>query len=240
MQPSDAYSKIKVILNPIKIPSLPRSQHKITETENISTPFTCFSFFFSFTEELPTLFPPHPKQYPISSSFNPQIYFHKFPPWRKTISFVVQLEFPSPRPPKKISCTRSSPAQSWTQRKPPPEQRHAISRDRFRFENYLCSHSRAAREWNQLKGWKRGLESLVQVPLSSWRCTAFAVHSVNPKTRRVHVPLVARRSTKFRETVWMGRRAFSGQWLVIKIENGRISWIWSYATGNRYYLRKEK
>lgn len=28
-----------------------------------------------------------------------------------------------------------------------------------------------------------------------------AVHSVNPKTRRVHVPLVARRSTKFRETV---------------------------------------
>lgn len=46
MQPSDAYSKIKVILNPIKIPSLPRSQHKITETENISTPFTCSSFFF--------------------------------------------------------------------------------------------------------------------------------------------------------------------------------------------------
>lgn len=71
----------------------------------------------------------------------------------------------------------------------------------------------------KLRGIERGWQSHVQVevPLSSRRCTAFAVHSVNPKTRRVHVPLVARRSTKFPGTPHRGL-GILGQWLVIKIE----------------------
>lgn len=73
--------------------------------------------FFLLQKNYP--FPSHPKQYPISSSFNPQIYFHKFPPWRKTISFLVELEFPPPGPPKKkISCTRSSPNRGFRRNHP--------------------------------------------------------------------------------------------------------------------------
>lgn len=38
--------------------------------------------------------------------------------------------------------------------------------------------------------------------------------------------------------LWMGRRAFSGQWLVIKIENGRISWIWLTSESILFKRRK--
>lgn len=97
--PSDARNtKIKVILNPIKIPSSPSKPNVKSRRQKIFQPPLPVPPFFSLSYRRITF--STPKQYPISSSFNPQIYFHKFPPWRKTIS----SNWNSSPPPQKISC----------------------------------------------------------------------------------------------------------------------------------------